>query len=732
MKYSFLKNKFFFLAIFIALSQIITAQSANCFTLVGTYAAATNPEAMTTADFNHDGNTDVAVTNNTSNNVSVLLGIGTGSFLAAVNYTVGGGPCSVASDDFNADGHIDLAVANYNSNNVTILLGSNSGTFSTYGFYPVGARPISIITTDVNKDGKPDLATSNITANNVSVMLGVGNGGFYAATNYTAGTSPIALSAADFNNDTQLDLAVVNLGTNDVTLLFGSNSGTFTTGNSFGVGSSPISITAYDFNNDGHSDVAVGNNGSNDLSVLMGNGAGSFTTTFTYPLGGSPYSVISKELNGDGVIDLATANYVGQNISVLLGSPTGTFAAAVNISNATVPYSLISADFNNDNRADIAVADIFTNKVGVYLNDPPLFLNSSANEVCVGQSVTLNASGANTYSWSTGASGTSIVVSPTVLTTYTVTGTSTLTGCYNHSVKTISVNPIPVLSVNSGSICEGTSFTMTPSGANSYTYSSNNVVVTPSISSTYTVYGSSIKGCVDSVECFVHVYATPTLTVNSGSICVGESFTMNPVGANTYTYSNGSAITSPTTSSSYSVSGTDINGCVSSVDAVAQVTVNLLPVINISTTNTLLCAGETATLLAAGATSYTWSNSLTSAAIIVSPTVTMNYTVNGTDVNGCVNTSTISQGVSACAGVLALANSKDVVNVYPNPNNGCFFVEINTASHVVLTNIFGQVVLSETIEAGVHCLNIQTQSSGIYLLNVVQATQNYTLRLIKD
>ena len=80
---------------------------------------------MTAGDWNGDGKADLAVANADSNNVSILLGKGDGTFLAAVNYAAGKGPTSVTAGDWNGDGKLDLAVANYNSNNVSILLNTS-------------------------------------------------------------------------------------------------------------------------------------------------------------------------------------------------------------------------------------------------------------------------------------------------------------------------------------------------------------------------------------------------------------------------------------------------------------------------------------------------------------------------------------------------------------------------------------------------------------------------------
>ena len=79
------------------------------------------PSSITSADFNGDGNMDLAVTNQNSDNVSVLLGNGLGSFLAATNFAVGTNPDGLTSADFNGDDILDIATANFTSNNVSVL-----------------------------------------------------------------------------------------------------------------------------------------------------------------------------------------------------------------------------------------------------------------------------------------------------------------------------------------------------------------------------------------------------------------------------------------------------------------------------------------------------------------------------------------------------------------------------------------------------------------------------------
>ena len=139
----------------------------------------------------------------------------------------------------------------------------------------------------------------------------------------------------------------------------------------------------------------------------------------------------------------------------------------------------------------------------------------------------------------------------------------------------VTVNTTPTISVTSGSICSGKSFSIVANGANTYTYNSGSAIVTPTVNSSYTITGAN-NGCAStsSAVSTVFVNANPTITVNSGNICIGQTFTIIPNGASTYTYSSGSSVVSPTVTTIYSVTGTDILGCISQSPALSIVIVN--------------------------------------------------------------------------------------------------------------------------------------------------------------
>ena len=153
--------------------------------------------------------------------VSVLLGKGDGTFQTPTYYAVGNGrgPESVTVGDFNGDGKSDLAVANEGSDTVSILLANGDGTFQTKTDYTVGYSPYSITVGDFDGDGKTDLAVANCGGNTVSILLGKGDGTFQTKTDYTVGSGPEGITVGDFNGDGKTDLATANEGNNTVSIL---------------------------------------------------------------------------------------------------------------------------------------------------------------------------------------------------------------------------------------------------------------------------------------------------------------------------------------------------------------------------------------------------------------------------------------------------------------------------------------------------------------------------------
>jgi uncharacterized protein (TIGR03437 family) len=185
-----------------------------------------SPSCVAVGDFNGDGYQDLAITNELDNTVTVYLGNAAGGFTQAPAspFAVGENPSFVVVADFNGDGNPDLAIANITSNNVTVLLGNGTGFFTPAPGSPfaVGTSPVSMAMADFNGDLIPDLAIANFGSNNVTVLLGAGTGAFKPATGspyMSGGTSPRSIAVGDFNADGLPDLAIANYASDDVTVL---------------------------------------------------------------------------------------------------------------------------------------------------------------------------------------------------------------------------------------------------------------------------------------------------------------------------------------------------------------------------------------------------------------------------------------------------------------------------------------------------------------------------------
>lgn len=361
--------------------------AAPSFAVTTNTAVGVNPTNLAVGDFNNDNKQDIVVTNQVSNDVSILLGNGNGTFAPQTLLTAGSGPYDVAVGRFNADNNDDIAVVNSTSNNVSILLGNGNGTFSAPTNFITGASPISIAVADFNNDNKQDLVVANFGgffSGAVSILLGNGNGGFNPGPNLRTRTQPSYVATGNFNGDSNTDLVVANFGADSVSVFFGNGNGTFQLNQNLDTGAGPVAIDVAVINEDSILDLIVANYNADSYTTFFGNsnGNGNFgagqTTTGVGPnpislvaagflaggnsqvalalsgtnqinipfsnffnVGSNPNAIVKGDFNGDGLFDIASVNSGSNDVSILRNSCS---VAKGNL-----------FDFNNDRKTDFSV-----------------------------------------------------------------------------------------------------------------------------------------------------------------------------------------------------------------------------------------------------------------------------------------------------------------------------------------------------------------------------------------
>ncbi|MBD1207810.1 MAG: VCBS repeat-containing protein [Ignavibacteria bacterium] len=436
-------------------------------------ALGANPRAIALGDVDGDGDLDIATGNSTSNDVAVLINNGVASFTFATGspFPVGGNtPWGITMADFDNDGDIDIATPNNQTNNVSILInapstllistnparnsntqtptsltlswsqpmttataslpspasiahnlyvwggmsgyrslplsGNIGGTATQSGntttFMPNAARPFrpgeEVSVTVVNAQ-----ATSGVRAKptvyGFRTKAGTGPATFYQTSTPVVGVDARTTATGDFDGDGDLDLAVGS--PSQVDILLNDGTGTFTTGSqilSAALGGlNPWTVTAGDFNNDGSSDLAVtGTGGSSAVYILFNNanGTGTFAVSSNYVTGiGQCWHLTSADIDGDGDLDLLVANTTGTTINILLNNGNGTFTPGTNPTVGSNPRCVAAADLDNDGDIDLAVGNNLGGTVSILLNNGDGTFSAAPNITTAGANPVFVAAG---------------------------------------------------------------------------------------------------------------------------------------------------------------------------------------------------------------------------------------------------------------------------------------------------------------------------------------------------
>ena len=425
-------------------------------------------------------------------------------------------------------------------------------------------------------------------------------------------------------------------------------------------------------------------------SYTWSNGLGNGATKTVTPTESTQYTVSGTDANGCTSTATAYVTVKPQPSVTVNGSTSATAAicsgasttlnAVANPANATLTWAGGSVTTNpltvNSAGTYTVTANLdgctSTATVAVTAYDNPVVTISGPTEACSTDDITLTASGASSYVWSNNM-GTSAAIHPTTSSDYTVTGTDNH-GCSNTATHHLTVNTTPVVNITgTTAICAGESTTLTATSSlvnTTYLWSDNTTTSTLTVSTggSYSVTGT-LNGCSSSATVTVNQADRPSVpTVTPATRCGAGEVTLSAASSEgtIVWYASETTLSETATGTSYTFNANNTTtyyvtvrntaGCESTPRVAVTATVNPLPNVTVTASPAAVCAGASSTLTANGATSYSWSNEATGAAITVTPAETTTYTVNGTDANNCSNSASVTVTVNPEPGVPTVTN----------------------------------------------------------------------------
>lgn len=475
------------------------------------------------------------------------------------------------------------------------------------------------------------------------------------------------------------------------------------------------------------------NDASNTVVTALGNGNDGECICY------QPQNNKVYHWSGNGTVVYERFDTTGANLTnvAVQGGYSGEIFGAVYKTNGKFVVANIDAEFrmvDTLGNFDAPATTYSTNIKGLaYITCPRVI--SGSFSLCPGSATTLSMSpGGEYYQWYRNnvavAGATAAVISATQAGHYNCI-ISDACGLDSLAIGvTVQLLNAPVVNISgSSTVCAGQSVTLSASSGGTSQWYRNGVLIQGATSNTflasqagvYNMIKTNTNGCSDSAavgKVLTVIQPTISISASASVVCEGSVVTFTASGAQSYSWSTSLAAqvltVTPLVTSLYTLTGTDASACQNT--AAVSVTVNPLPPLMVSSSQSVLCEGETATLTASGAATYSWTNGPAVAEFTVNPLQTTSYTLSGTGSNGCSKTVVLTQSVALCTGLAEQQQEAPHLSLYPNPASGSVILRTDRAISVTISNQLGQVQLQLSLSAGETVLDVQELPSGIYTI----------------
>ena len=342
------------------------------------------PQAIATGDFNGDGQWDLVTANGTSDDVSVLLGNGNGTFRSAVSFGVGKIPLALVAEDVDQDNVLDLVLAISGSDQVAIFKGDGKGLFHKLTSQDAGKGTTFLAASDLNGDGWIDVVSINsgrfgyYPPFNLSVLMNDGKGGLQEPVIYEDDRGkdlfPTGVFVGELTGDGLVDMAVTwsqpswSSANGLISILKNTGGGTFELLKDLKPGFTLSTIEGADIDHNGLIDLAVTSLYADTVRILLQQQPGEFEMLDPIRVGFAPVGVDIRDVNKDDELDLVVVNRDSDSLSLFVGDGSGSFSMVGHFGVGATPSAVVVHDFDQDSLLDLATASTNADGVSVLLS----------------------------------------------------------------------------------------------------------------------------------------------------------------------------------------------------------------------------------------------------------------------------------------------------------------------------------------------------------------------------